>query len=182
MIFYYLASIGYKPKFQRGNNFWFCSPFRQEKHPSFKINAKKNIWIDFGLTNHKRGGNLVDFVALYNHVSIPEALRILSTNKINPHISFSPNQQEPKQTRINIKRISPLRNPLLIDYVESRKIPIEIAEKNSLMEIYYYINQYKFFGVGMKNDKGGYEIRNKLKYGKISSSPKYITTIKGKAG
>ncbi len=55
----YLSSLGYEPTKIRGNDYWYLSPFRQEKEASFKINRCKNIWYDRGLA---KGGNVIDFV------------------------------------------------------------------------------------------------------------------------
>ena len=31
-----------------GGNYYFCSPFREEKTASFVVSAPKNVWADFG--------------------------------------------------------------------------------------------------------------------------------------
>ena len=54
----YLEKLGYMPQKIRGNDYWYLSPFRQEKEPSFKVNRKLNAWYDHGTG---RGGNIVDF-------------------------------------------------------------------------------------------------------------------------
>lgn len=43
----FLASLGYSPSKQQGNNVWYLSPFRQENHASFKVNNERNQWYDF---------------------------------------------------------------------------------------------------------------------------------------
>jgi hypothetical protein len=40
----YLNSLGYQPQKIRGSDYWYLSPFRDEKEPSFKINRNKNVW------------------------------------------------------------------------------------------------------------------------------------------
>ena len=49
---------------------------------------------------------------------------------------------------------------------------MNIAQK-FLKEIYYKSNGYRFFGLGLKNHLGGWELRNK--FYKSSSSPKMYT-------
>ena len=44
----YLNSLGYQPQKIRGADYWYFSPFRDEKEPSFKINRNKNVWYDHG--------------------------------------------------------------------------------------------------------------------------------------
>jgi len=48
----YLRGLGIKPAKVRGNDYWYLSPLRVEKQPSFKVNAKVNLWNDFGLGIH----------------------------------------------------------------------------------------------------------------------------------
>ena len=55
----YLSSLGYQPQKITGKNYWYLSPFRDEKEPSFKVERKKNVWYDHG---PGKGGKLVDFV------------------------------------------------------------------------------------------------------------------------
>jgi len=45
----YLASLGYHPQKSRGADYWYLSPLREEKTPSFKVNRQKNLWYDHGV-------------------------------------------------------------------------------------------------------------------------------------
>jgi len=48
----------------RNSDYWYLSPFRQEKTPSFKINRHQNVWFDHGAGE---GGTIIDLgVKLYN--------------------------------------------------------------------------------------------------------------------
>ena len=62
----YLSGLGFKPAKIRGNNYWYLSPLRDEKTPSFKIDRKINCWYDHGIG---KGGNLVDFGMVYFNCS-----------------------------------------------------------------------------------------------------------------
>lgn len=44
----YLAYLGFYPKIVRRNDFYYLSPLRNEKVPSFHVNRKKNVWFDHG--------------------------------------------------------------------------------------------------------------------------------------
>ena len=61
----YLSRLGYEPLKIRNNDFWYLSPLREEKTPSFKINRHLNRWYDHGLG---KGGNLIDFGIEYHHL------------------------------------------------------------------------------------------------------------------
>ena len=74
----YLARSGYKPKLTKGVNYWYCSPLRSELTPSFKVNAERNQWYDFGTGDH---GDIIDLVCALQHCSTAEAMRSLSRLK-----------------------------------------------------------------------------------------------------
>ena len=71
----YLAKLGHEPSKIKGSDYWYSSPLRNEKTPSFKVNRKLNRWYDHGLG---KGGNIIDFAILYNNCTIGEFLRQLS--------------------------------------------------------------------------------------------------------
>lgn len=162
-----------------GNDVWYLSPFRKEKSASFKVNTQKNVFYDFG---EGFGGNALDFVVHYYNCDVADALKILN-RYFN---SFSFHQQPIKTSAENaynkksyeITSVQMLNNPLLIQYLKSRKLHLEICRKY-LCEVNYQINDKKYFGVGFKNDKNGFEIRNK--YVKLCLGKKWHTHIKNNA-
>ncbi|MCH5684067.1 CHC2 zinc finger domain-containing protein [Niabella sp. W65] len=76
-IVHFLADLGYEPSKIRNNDYWYCSPLRDEKTPSFKVDRRLNLWYDHGLG---KGGNLVDFAILYHGCTVSELLQNLSGN------------------------------------------------------------------------------------------------------
>ncbi len=79
------------------------------------------------------------------------------------------------EPKIKVLGDFPITSFVLLRYLEQRHIPIEIAQKHC-REIRYELNEKNYYGIGFKNDSGGWEIRNP--YFKASSSPKDITTFK----
>ena len=68
----YLRLLGHEPKNARGGQYWYLSPFREEKTPSFKVNDRLNEWYDFGAAT---GGDLVELGKhLYGTDSVSEVL------------------------------------------------------------------------------------------------------------
>jgi len=169
----YLSGLGYEPLKIRNNDYWYLSPLREEKIPSFKINRHLNRWYDHGLG---KGGNLIDFGIEYHHCSVGKLLDKLNGNfsfqKPIVHHSEISNEPDPK---IIVLRDFALTSYALLRYLEQRCIPVVIAEKYC-REIQYGLNGKTYYGIGFKNDSGGFEIRNP--YFKGSSSPKDITTFK----
>lgn len=168
----YLSSLGHKPVKIRNVDYWYCSPLREENTPSFKVNQKLNVWFDHGLG---KGGNLIDFGILYYGCTVSEFLQKLDTNfSLQQPILPPTNKSATTENKIKILGDFPLTSLSLLRYLEQRKIPFEIANQ-FCREVRYELNGKTYFGIGFKNDSGGYEIRNP--YFKTSSSPKDITTI-----
>jgi hypothetical protein len=187
----YLHSIGHEPAKIRGNDYWYQSPLRDEKEPSFKVNRNKNVWYDHGLGE---GGTLIDFTIEYFHCkTIPEALQNLSffqgqkifqrNGNRPPFHSYEHNifQGDTRETAIRIIAAKqPIQNPILCRYLKQRKIEKSMANKYCYeVEFVNGSNDKKYFALGFKNNAGGYELRNE--YFKGSSSPKYITYLDNRA-
>ncbi|MGN6541456.1 MAG: toprim domain-containing protein [Ginsengibacter sp.] len=171
----YLSRLGYKPAKVRNNDYWYVSPLRDEKTPSFKVNRKLNRWYDHGLG---KGGNLIDFAILHQNCTIGEFLQKLNGDfSFHQPIFHQPNELKTEK-KLNVLQEFSISSFALLRYLEQRRIPINVADQ-FCREIRYELNDKIYYGIGFKNDSGGYEIRNP--YFKTSSSPKDITTIKNKA-
>ena len=69
----YLASLGYHPQSVISKQYWYLSPLRDERTPSFKVNDRLNEWYDFGAAT---GGDLVELGKyLYRTNSVSEVDR-----------------------------------------------------------------------------------------------------------
>jgi DNA primase len=177
----YLSGLGYQPeKIKKDMDYWYLSPLRIEGEPSFKINRVKNRWFDFGLG---KGGNLIDFGLRYFNCTVRELL-----DKINVHPGATQAIERPvydmdfvkeREQIITILNEKPLFSYPLINYLHERGIPIAIANQ-FCCEVAYEMGGRNYYGIGFKNDAGGYEIRNA--YVKQSSSPKDITTFGDSTG
>jgi len=159
----YLASKGIKA--DRG---MITSPLRDESTASFKI-TNDRIWFDFGIG---KGGNIIDLVMQVDKVDLSGALNILS--KLSTVPQPAPVKQLTKDSEIIISKIELLSNKALLDYLQSRKIPVDLA-RQYVSEVYYKVNGKNYFSIAFRNDSGGYELRNK--YFKNCTSPKDLTTI-----
>lgn len=72
----YLASLGYHPQSVTSKQYWYLSPLRDERTPSFKVNDRLNEWYDFGAAT---GGDLVELGKyLYRTNSVSEVLGLVS--------------------------------------------------------------------------------------------------------
>lgn len=60
---------------RRGNEWWGCCPFHNEKTPSFKVDPSKGLYYCFGC---HEGGSVIDFVCNMEKLSYPEAIVFLA--------------------------------------------------------------------------------------------------------
>jgi len=176
-----LATLGHFPTKETEKEAWFLSILRSETQASFKVSKQINRWYDYG---EGMGGNIIDLIVLMLKCSVKEALEFLGND--SPIFSFQqqtlfsnlPKLNQQTENKITIVRTKTIVHPALIQYLNSRKIPLEIA-KHYCAEVWYQLDRKTFFAIGLKNNLGGWELRNKLF--KNSSSPKSFTYLtKGK--
>jgi DNA primase len=60
---------------KKGANWMACCPFHQEKSPSFSVNPSKEMFYCFGC---RKGGSVFTFVMELEHVTFPEAVKIVA--------------------------------------------------------------------------------------------------------
>lgn len=175
----YLQLLGLQPEKIRNNDYWYLSPLREEKEPSFKVNRRLNVWYDHG---RGQGGNIIDFGMLYYNCSFKEVMKKLQdtfsfhpqTPTVQQHLANTQSGRDAVEPKIKVIAAKPLSNLFLCSYLRQRKIPFQIA-KNYCEEVHYELNGKPFFAIGFKNNLGGYELRNR--HFKGSSSPKDVTFI-----
>ncbi|KAA6317970.1 DNA primase [termite gut metagenome] len=162
----------------------YCSPFRKDNHPSFKVDYHLNVWHDFG-TNE--GGSIIDLVMKMENISFHEAAdklekRYASASIETDTFSFHRNNINDSipsfgnESSLFVLKILPITHPTLIDFVRERKIDLELANRYC-KEIHYRINSRNYFSIGFRNDKDGYELNSPLGF-KGCISPKEITTVR----
>lgn len=175
----YLSSLSFRPIKTKGDDYWYISPFRQERTPSFKINRRSNIWYDHG---SGEGGNIIDFGILYHHVDVREFLELLSRDYRQNVFSFHPSlkkesnigpiageKENSTDSKIIITATRQLSNLRLLHYLNERAIAPDLASR-FCQEVDFNLYKKLHTAIGFPNGKGGYELRNS--YFKGSSSPK----------
>lgn len=168
----YLEKYGFVPIRIQGNDLWYCSPFRKERTPSFKVNQLFNCWYDHGIGV---GGNIIDLVMLLHSIgNVSDVLRHLTLTTAGIHPASVSFQQQGDLSSILVSKIKKLEHPALVDYLVERKINVDIAQE-CCDEVHYRIRKQFYFAIGFRNDVGGYELRNKFFKGAIS--PKDVTIV-----
>lgn len=161
---------------KKKEEFWFKAPWRNEQTASVKCH--NNLFYDFG---EGIGGNTIDFVMKLFNIRFKEALFWIK-NEVDSFSFHQPkqdliNREINKDTTYQINKEKILQNHILTEYLKARCLDIAVCKKY-LVEVYYQVNEKKYFGVGFKNDVGGIEIRNK--YTKLCLGKKWYSSIKNK--
>lgn len=156
----YLASLGYHPQSVTSKQYWYLSPLRDERTPSFKVNDRLNEWYDFGAAT---GGDLVELGKyLYRTNSVSEVLAY-----IGRHENAAPIQRvripgtTPRPVEADMKDVLvvPLQHHALLSYLQSRGIDGDIG-RMFCREVHYELRKRRYFALAFGNASGGYEVRN----------------------
>ena len=169
----YLQQQGYALARVQGFHYWYYSPLRNERAPSFKVNTERNQWYDFGSGEH---GDIIDLVCTLHRCSISEAIQHLCGTKQVAHQEFSfGGKRKFSERKLEILSAQPLSNPNLLRYLAVHAIPLSVA-KAYCSEVLFRNMKRTYYAIGFANDALGWEIRNM--YFKGCIAPKAITTIK----
>ena len=169
----YLQQQGYAPARVQGIHYWYYSPLRNERTPSFKVNTERNQWYDFGSGEH---GDIIDLVCALHRCTISEAISLLSGAKQVAHQEFSfGGKRKISERKLEILSAQPLSNPYLLRYLAARAIPLPVASVYCSEVLFQNMNR-TYYAIGFANDALGWEIRNM--YFKGCIAPKAVTTIK----
>ena len=84
---------------QRGQDFWGCCPFHQEKTASFKVNAATGLWHCFGAC--QTGGDAISYIRKRDNLEFADAVRALAEKAgIEIQESGSAGPKGPKRNRL----------------------------------------------------------------------------------
>ena len=177
----YLDRKGIKPVRRTPSYALYCSPLREETHPSFKVDTEKNLWIDYG---EGRGGSIIDLCMRMEGCTLSEAIRRLGQNApVNDTYSFLndfvPNNSQPVMAVNGARRlieISDTLPPHFQEYLTKvRCINLEKAMP-FLKCVSYEVRGRHYQAIGFANLSGGYELRDDKTF-KGTIAPKDITPI-----
>lgn len=140
---------------------------RSDSEPSVVVYSHSNSFKDYG---NDKAGSIIDLVMYIRKCSFFEAIEHLKSCNVTPS-AFVRAVNEPEY---KVARIGSLSHQLRV-YLEERQIPSWVYEEYCVQVNYTNKSGRELYGIGFKNDRGGYEVRNRTH--KSSISPKTITTI-----
>ena len=148
----YLQQQGYAPARVQGIHYWYYSPLRNERTPSFKVNTERNQWYDFGSGEH---GDIIDLVCALHRCTISEAIRLLSGAEQVAHQEFSfGGKRKFSERKLEILSAQPLSNPNLLRYLTTRAIPLTVAN-SYCSEVLFQNMKRTYYAIGFANDALG---------------------------
>ena len=110
----YLERKGIKPVRRTAAYALYCSPLREETHPSFKVDTEKNLWIDYA---EGRGGSIIDLCMRLEGCTLSEAIcRLGQTASDDTAYSsrkdFAQNNSQPAMTVNGTRRLISISDTL----------------------------------------------------------------------
>lgn len=162
-----------------GHELRYENPIRKERTASFFVNPVKNVWKDFG----GEGGTVIDLVMEYQQTDVRGALQWLK--KFSGHVEPEKNRgasagfKTENRPRYELLSTRLITDKGLIYYLHTRGISAKLGRKYMVQATYRDTGTGKeFYGLAVKNDLGGYSIRNK--YFKTAIAPQGFTSIRGR--
>ena len=163
-----LESFSLFPSNENSRTAFYLAIDREEKTPSLSVDFIKNTAFDFGTG---KSYDTIAIVQTMKRCSVCDALKYLE------QFNFSFQKQNLKLENLRkdyeIIDVKKIQHPALLDYLKNRYVE---DQKKWVEEMHYRMNDKNHFGIGFKNDSGGYEIRNA--YSKVCLGKKDITSIK----
>jgi len=195
-ILQWMRANNYGEGIRKGQNYFFCSPLRSERTPSFSVNTVRNLWCDFGSAD-RNGGNIINLVEQLNPSwSEHEVLTYLERQIRDLHLDFSEDynarlEEEEKKRRwvegkqaereehMNqetiVEAVIPLSHPILRDYIIQRRIAYNVAQRYC-KEVHFSLRGKRYYAIAFMNVGNGMEARNK--YSKRCIGNKDISVIR----
>lgn len=98
--------VGARVKLQRkGNRYWGCCPFHNEKTPSFTVSDDKEFYHCFGCSEH---GDIISFVMKTQGITFVEAIRQLSAQAGLQMPTITPEQRQNEEKKLSLYEVCEL--------------------------------------------------------------------------
>ena len=166
-----LERLGARRAGGRGTRLLYHCPFREDRNPSMYVNTDKGTWVDMANPDENKGDG-IKLVQLTLNVRPIEAARYIVGETSIPS-GERPQRciSMPVQSADSVEyTVHELEHPALLDYLNSRGIPADLARRYCKE-----IHIGRLFFIGFASQNGGYELRNKL--GKRSLGNKNISVL-----
>lgn len=178
----YLRYRGFEPVRKVGKEYFFFSPLRNDTHPSFAVDADKNVWADYGELGTRPGnkvkGGAIHHLAAELCGSMSAGLAdIAKFAGVKSHITHPLTTESKPNANIKEHNNKLIEHPALLQYLEKRKIKL-LPARLYCREVWYTNLNKKYFAIGLQNESGGWDLS--APNFKAAIAPKDITIIRNK--
>ena len=151
----------------------YRSPLRAETHPSFKVDTRKNLWIDYG---EGKGGSIIDLCMRMEGCTLQEAIcRLGQTASLDAAYGLSKEKSDIGTSPVMPWQPSGARKLIEAYLADKRCIDLNRA-RPFLKCVCYEVRGRCYQAIGFANQSGGYELRDDNVF-KGTIAPKDITPI-----
>ncbi|RRC98170.1 toprim domain-containing protein [Prevotella sp. OH937_COT-195] len=156
----FLNAMGIQPTKQKGNVLWYSAPYRTERTPSFKVDTAKNVWFDFGTG---KGGDIFDLAGEFigSEDFLLRAAFIAKSGTCPLPIMERPQIRAEKEPVFEDIWVRPLQDAKLLGYLKERGINAHVSIPNC-EEVRYRVHGKRYYAIGVRNEAGGMELRNRF--------------------
>lgn len=173
------------PLVKKGQNYWGCCPFHNEKTPSFSVNEEKGFYHCFGCGEH---GDIISFTMKTNNIDFVDALKELANQAGIKMPEYKPKSAEQvareenyfqiteQATQIYQKKLFESDGQSALEYIRGRGFSDEMIKKyrigyapknNFIANKFVNIKQETLLSTGLcrRGDYGIYDFfRDKLMF------------------
>ena len=179
-----LEKLGHQPdrRRQHGNDLWYRSPFgADEGEPSFHVNLSKNIWYDFAPGGKGRGGDIFELVMCLQGCDFASAMAFLEKTFADERSASLVNVRPPAPgPAFDLLETSAAFAPSLFQFLQKER-GIKLDQAREFIRQVHFQNAEgrRFFGAGLPNRAGGWEVGNPYFTGCVG--PKDISIFPGRS-
>lgn len=132
---------------KKGNKYWACCPFHNEKTPSFTVSEDEGFYYCFGC---KESGDVISFIMKYESCDFADAIEILAKNAGMEIPEFKGEKEIIEKKKLK-ERVLKLLDTAYKHYQENLYLPVAKPAQN-------YIKQRNFTRHELEDFKMGYAI------------------------
>ena len=166
-----LDKLGAKRAGGTGNRLLYHCSFREDRNPSMYVNLTRGTWVDMANPDEYKGDGIKLVELTLNLRPLEAAKYIVGESVVSSNASTQINTSRRVQREDSTEyTVHELEHPALLDYLNSRGIPANLAKR-----LCKEIHIGRLFFIGFASQNGGYELRNKL--GKRTLGNKNISVL-----
>jgi hypothetical protein len=131
---------------------------------SISVKEDSNLWFDH---SSGKGGDIIEAVMFFENVSFSVAVNSFGNN--NPIESSLVRKENSNQHQYEITNVGDIINSNLKAYISTRALDFNLV-KMYCNQVNWRVGEKFYYGIGWKNDKGGWAVRSQVFKGNLVCS------------